>query len=189
MLHISTAYAGGARAARTQQVQRHLSEAALRGAAACTAHINTGWRRHPRLPRPPQQASAATQLAASAGGTLRRFGGAGTLRTLRSKQPQLPVKRVCRCRCTSVSKSAAVSQLRKHATKDLLHNNVCKAGSCAPWTLMRSFLAMLLLVRKVDAFLRWSPCSWMTCPSSVSSTIVPLQQNSARRAPSKPMRR
>ena len=33
--------------------------------------------------------------------------------------------------------------------------------------------------RKVDAFLRWSPCSWMTCPSSVSSTTVPLQQNSA----------
>ncbi len=46
---------------------------------------------------------------------------------------------------------------------------------------MRSFLASLLATRKPLTFLRWSPCSWMTCPSSVSSTTVPLQQNSVHR--------
>ncbi len=43
---------------------------------------------------------------------------------------------------------------------------------------MRSFLTSFSAVRKVWTFLRWSPWSWITWPSSGSSTTVPLQQNS-----------
>ena len=37
-------------------------------------------------------------------------------------------------------------------------------------------------VKKSAIFLRWSPCTWMTWPSSSSSTTVPLQQYSFFRA-------